>query len=104
VRWINEIDPGGVEIKARDANRDSNIYLISSEDGFDEDTAVEWVELNFKNMFETELESWYSDPALWPKPLTCRLFQAWFEIEYHSILIDTVGTPIIDDELGPTIN
>ncbi|MEX0648265.1 MAG: hypothetical protein WEA56_09080 [Balneolaceae bacterium] len=48
-------------------------------------------------MFASELEGWYTDPDLWSKPLTLRLFYEWFEPEFNTVIIDTVGEPIFDD-------
>lgn len=39
-----------------------------------------------------------TDESLWPKKRNLSLFYEWFEMECHSVLIDTVGTPIEDDE------
>jgi hypothetical protein len=50
-------------------------------------------------LFEAELEGWYTDPSMWPQELTWKLFCEWFDVEYHTVLIDTVGDEIYDDEL-----
>jgi len=55
--------------------------------------------MNFKNLFESELEGWYTDPDLWPKPLTLKLFHKWFDTEFHTVIIDTVDKPLFDDGL-----
>lgn len=62
------------------------------------DAVHRWVRKNFKTLFEAELDGWYCDPDLWPKNLTFKLFQSWFDIECHTVLVDTVGGSIFDDE------
>ena len=34
----------------------------------------------------------------WPGRLTYELFQRWFDVEVHSMIVDTVGGEIVDDE------
>ena len=100
VRWINEADPYNEKpgIVADNVNKERTVYLISEEDGDGDDSVARWVKKNFKSLFEAELESWYTDPALWPNKRTYKLFQEWFHVECHTVLIDTVGGEIYDDE------
>lgn len=51
-----------------------------------------------QDLFEAELEGWYTDPTLWPQDRTFRLFQTWFDVECHSVVVDMVGGDIYDDE------
>ncbi len=53
---------------------------------------------HYRTLFETELSDWYNDPALWPKNLSLTLFHEWFDVECHSVVMDTVGSEIYDDE------
>jgi len=69
--------------------------LISETDG---ENYEKWIELNFKELFESELEGWYTDETLWPQKRTKKIFDEWFDVECHSVLIDTVGGKIYDDE------
>ena len=99
VRWINEADPceddPGITID--DVNEDRTVYLISDIIGESPDAVREWIELNRETLFESELEDWYNAPELWPKKLTQKLFDEWFEVECHTMLIDTVEGSIHDD-------
>ena len=100
IRWINETDPAGEQhtISAGDLRQDCTVYLISEEDA-DGDSAVnKWVARNFRTLFETELEGWITEPSLWPKKRTLKLFYQWFDVEYHSVIVDTVGNELYDDE------
>ena len=53
----------------------------------------------YKQLFESEIEDWYTDESLWPKNRTRKLFDEWFDVDCHSVLIDTVDGKIIDDEI-----
>jgi len=100
IRWINEADPSpsGNDITLEDANLERSVYLISDDDADTAEAVRRWVEANFRALFETELESWYTEPDLWPSQLSLKLFDDWFSVECHSMLFDTVGGVIEDDE------
>ena len=100
IKWVNESDPydDSPGITEHDIKDDQTVYLISEYDAESPDTVKKWLKLNYKSLFESELENWYTDDKLWPKKRTFALFQKWFSYECHSILVDTVDGPIIDDE------
>lgn len=98
VDWVNEIAPEGMDVKLtlEEANEDRTIYLI------DEDEAEEldqWLELNFRQVMECEFEDWTTDPETWPKEMTRELFDEWCAVECHTVIVDTVGDPIEEDEM-----
>lgn len=100
VCWINKADPY-VETPAIDidkANQERTVYLVSDEDGDGIDAATQWVKENYETLFESELDGWYTDPGLWPEKRTFKLFKEWFDVECHSVLVDTAGGGIYDDE------
>lgn len=100
VRWIKEADPnpGETPISLQNVNQERTVYLISVEDADTPADLQRWVKKNYVALMENELAGWYSDAALWPK-VTWKLFQNWFTVECHTVLVDTVGTPIYDDDL-----
>ena len=99
VRWINDADPycedPGITLDS--LNNERTVYLISDEEADSSETIERWVRRNFKVLFESELEGWYTDPSLWPKKRTLKMFQEWFDVEYHTVLVDTAGGEIFDD-------
>jgi hypothetical protein len=98
--WINESDPypDGRELTLDEVNEDRTIYLISSDEAESSIGAEKWVKANFRELFEDELNAWYTDSGLWPSQRTYQLFQQWFDVEVHSMIVDTVGGEIVDDE------
>ncbi|RZB35214.1 MAG: hypothetical protein SRB1_00982 [Desulfobacteraceae bacterium Eth-SRB1] len=98
IKWVNDADlykdDLGIDIES--ANQDRTVYLIFEDDA---EKLEEWISLNFKQLFESELEDWYTDESLWPKKRNRKLFDEWFEVQCHSALIDTVDSKIIDDEI-----
>ena len=98
IQWVNEADPykdnPGITLESE--NKDCTVYLIPEDDA---EKLEEWISLNFEQLFESEIEDWYTDESLWPKNRTRKLFDEWFDVECHSVLIDTVDGKIIDDEI-----
>jgi len=100
VIWINGADPydndPGITIDS--ANEDRTIYLVRTEDADSPAVVNEWISLNYEVLFEAELEGWYTDKNLWPAKRNRKLFDRWFSVEFHTVVEDTVGSPIEDDE------
>lgn len=98
IDWINTSDPYDKQsrVTLEEANEERTVYLI---DDAEAEHVDEWVALNYVQLFECELEDWYQDEALWPQELSRELFDAWCEVECHTVVVDTVGDVIQDIEL-----
>ena len=101
IKWINDADPYNENpgISLESVNEENTVYLISDQDADSPDVLKNWIQLNYEALFEHELDGWYTDENLWPKKRDLKLFHKWFEIEIHTVIIDTVGLPIKDDEV-----
>ena len=101
VAWINDADPRDQEpgITLDRVNEERTVYLIHEDDVDPPEVLSSWIEQNFLALFENELEGWYVDESLWPKKRDFSTFNEWFSVECHSIIIDTVGGEIFDDEI-----
>jgi len=101
IAWINAADPynddPGVTIDS--VNQERTVYLISDADSETDDAVKRWIKRNYKELFEEELEGWYTVPDLWPEKRTLKLFNEWFDVECHTVLIDTVDGAIYDDDI-----
>lgn len=97
---VNEADPipDSKPLSLEDLNEERTVYLVTDEDAEDERTFEAWLSTNYLALFETELDGWYTDESLWPSELTRELFDNWFTVELHTVLVDTVGGEIYDDE------
>ena len=100
VQWINEAAPADENpgITAAEINADRTVYLVSDELGESPEVTRGWVELNMEALFANELNGWYTDEGLWPADRTQTLFDEWFEVEFHSIIVDTLDSAIEDVE------
>jgi hypothetical protein len=100
IRWINEADPYNdhTDISAERLRNERTVYLLPEIPVDMEKAIEEWIDANLDNLFESEFGGWYTDPDLWPRGRSPKLFREWFEIEYHSVIVDTVGGELYDDE------
>ena len=98
INWINEADPSSDRsiVTLKNANSERTVYLISDEDA---ENIEAWINANFNTLFENELEGWYTDESFWPKERDLQTFQNWCSVECHSLIFDTVGGEIFDDEI-----
>lgn len=96
VDWYKKNSPEkSPEVTLESVNTDRTVYLVSNEDA---DVYDQWIDINFQELFENELDEWFSDTSLWPQDRTRVMFDDWFEVECHTVMFDTVGEEIIDDE------
>ncbi len=100
VRWINEADPSpdGDEITLANVNQERTVYLIDDRIGEDPRYFERWLRKNYGEIFEMELDGWYTDPTLWPQDRSLALFRAWFDVELHTVLVDLGKGEMYDDE------
>jgi hypothetical protein len=48
----------------------------------------------FSVIFENELEGWVIDEAMWPKNRDLATFTRWFDVEFHSVIVDLWDQPL----------
>src|SRR5579862_6452594 len=89
IDWANGLDEDGVKIGAA-FTPDENIYLVDDLPEGGLDPAV-LLEPYFEAIFEEELNGWHRVAEDWPPQRDFALFQAWFEIEIHSLVLDLKG-------------
>ena len=49
----------------------------------------------YSAVFETELDAWHRDTSQWPARRDYQTFQAWFDVEVHSMAFDFVEGEIV---------
>jgi hypothetical protein len=84
--WVNRTDESGVVLTLDEIGRDCTTYLMP-EVGYDEELR-EFVELNYPLLFEQELAGWVWDEDEWPAKRSLHTFLEWFDVEFHSEVID----------------
>ncbi len=69
---------------------EENIYLVEDlpEGGLDLEVLLEPY---FDSIFEEELNAWHRRDEDWPRERDFTLFQAWFAIKIHNLVLDLKG-------------
>ena len=65
-----------------------HVYLIPSYDYNEQ--YDRYLRKHAKEIFEDELMGWYTDPSMWPKDRSWKVFKEWFDYEIHTMVLDTV--------------
>ena len=73
-----------------------SVYLLP-EDPDDEDHPP--IEECFQQIFELELEEWWTDETQWPKRRDYATFLEWFDVTAESVVTDLGRGPIQIEDL-----
>jgi len=71
------------------------VYLIPEPPAHDN---YKYVNKNWAELFEMQLEGWYLDPDAWPTNRTKKMFDEWFDIKVSSLVLDLGDGPIERDD------
>ncbi len=91
--WVNSYD--GTRISPLEVDRDQTVYLIP--EYLTDLDAHQVLKRVYETIFELELEGWCLDDEKWPSIRTLGVFMEWFTVEFHSMVIDLCGDPLVDD-------
>lgn len=89
--WLHAVDPSSVEVTLSELAMEPDVYLLpacESDAEFDRK-----LEKFFSAIFESLLEGWWTDRDAWPKNRTLARYRSWFEIRYHSLVLDLLEKP-----------
>jgi hypothetical protein len=79
------------------ANRYGSAFL-TPEFQMEEDLQ-EWIEDNFRWLFEFQLAAWTEEESVWPAARDLETFRQWFRVDIHSVVVDVSGDPLEAEEL-----
>jgi hypothetical protein len=86
VDWINAHPDTDTDISLEETHQECTIFLIPEMIG--EDDAREYIEAFKLEIFEMKLDLWYRDPSIWPQKRTPAMFDEWFDLEFHAMILD----------------
>jgi hypothetical protein len=96
--WVQSVDHDD-DLTLDYIREDSTAYLVPEYELNSEQAEIlEWC---FELLFEVELDSWYIDPNLWPQERNLKMFLEWFDVEFHSMVVDLGEPPIEIIDYGP---
>jgi len=92
--WADSL-PDPTPITLEQMRQDCTAILIP--EVYSNEAALRYVRKLAPILFENELAGWMTDDAWWPKQRDWRTFKKWFDVEIHSVVLDTVWAAIVKD-------
>lgn len=90
--WVQELLGADAPMTLGELRQDATALLITE---FEDDRAGKrCIRRMWQAIFEHELAAWEQDPTNWPANRTYQLFQAWIEIDLHSMVLDAADTAL----------
>jgi len=89
VDWVENLEEEPITLE--DLTEDTMAYLVPELD--DEEEQQEYLQTHYTQFFECELNSWSLDQREWPDQRDFQTFQNWFEVSFHSMVLDMDSEP-----------
>ncbi|MGL6071352.1 hypothetical protein [Craterilacuibacter sp.] len=95
LEWLNSVAGEEMIDLTLDSLRADCTALLLPE--FDEpEQAVAHIDEMAEQLFRMELASWHEDEAGWPADISLLTFWQWFDVEFHSMVLDGVDADILN--------
>lgn len=94
--WIRSCPDGETGTTLEELQQEPTVFLIPEGKAAPET----YIRRHYKAMFEEELNSWYTDPDMWPKDLSFKTFKRFFTICVSSVVYDLGSKWIVKDDDG----
>ena len=93
LEWVKSCPDFVSDAPLGEAGREPTVYLIPEAKMAPDD----YIRRHYKPMFEEELNSWYTDPRMWPKDRSLKTFRKFFTILVTTMVYD-LGKGRIDKD------
>jgi hypothetical protein len=97
VDWANELPDAEIKSSLDDFKTDCLAILIPDYDTDEE--AEGYINEIYEDIFTQILSDWSTEESWWPQDRTNEMFWQWFDVELHSIVMDSSTEPIEEEEL-----
>ncbi len=95
LEWIKSL-PDPSDVSQEQVNRDNTAYLLP-EYSYDHEEG-ELIEQFYDLIFEEQLSAWWTEKNNWPAKRDLAMFRKWFDVEFHSAVLDLVDAPLEYDD------
>ena len=92
VDWANSVGDEKEPYSIHDFRTDCSVILLPVLDS--DEHAEAFIKEIFQDVFELELSSWIVVDEMWPENITYKMFQEWFDVEFHSMVFDLLQSDI----------
>lgn len=89
----HELKPENVQAEGFDSK---HVYLIPAYDETEE--YEKFVRKHCTEIFEHELAGWYTDPEMWLKDRSWKVFREWFDYEIQTMVFDATPDKPLEHE------
>ena len=93
--WLLSL-PDYDDLTLDQVNEETTTYLLPVYETDSEKTAL--LEQYFDLLFEEELAGWWMAKDDWPQKRSLEMFRSWFDVEFHSVVVDLEDAPLRDEE------
>ncbi len=96
IDWLNSLNIVGNKYTVDQYRDDCTTYLVS--DISDKEEVKKITNNNYRFFFEQNLRGITRERNCWPARITLELFIEWFEVRYHTMILDISDEPLGYDE------
>ena len=89
--WINSIYPESPV----EAIEEGTVYLVRQRGSNQE--IEKWLQRNFDDIFQNELNNWHTDDNDWPPKRTFKLFREWFDYVIYAMILDMEDDKVVKE-------
>jgi len=95
LRWLKSL-PDYDDMTLAQVNKETTAYLLPV---FENDTEKETLLVQYYDLlFEEELAGWWTAKGDWPENRSLEVFNSWFEVDCHSVVVDLEDAPLRDED------
>ena len=95
--WLHAADPTSVTLTLPNLAREPTIYLVPECGDAEEERAA--LQTVFPTIFEDQLDGWWRDRTMWPRPRSFGTLTRWFDCQFHSTLLDLTDEPLMEEHI-----
>ena len=96
VDWLKNLPEPMPDITLDELHTDCKTILVP-ERNCDQD-GMKYIRSEHGFLFEMMLAGYWTDEADWPVKRDWRVFKEWFDVEFHSVVIDLTERPVLKEE------
>lgn len=85
--WANQLPDADLEATLEEFQSDCLSILIPESNNDEE--ARSYINNIAEDIFEEELRGWDTEEAFWPKDRSSKIFWEWFNVDIHSVVMDS---------------
>ncbi|MDB4285621.1 hypothetical protein N9903_01810 [bacterium] len=86
IEWVRNHDEESEKVTADEIVKETVAYMLHDKSMEGEKEKI--IKDNYRTLFESELNHWFTDEESWPKKRDRKKFNEWFHVEFHGIVYD----------------